>query len=563
MNETPRQKLVSLVAARVNLQELRGGERAVVNQRPFLLAVGFACIISLLFFPVVFTKPLFVTGLALTIVSVIPAVVMSWRRNKALLYWLTPLLQFIAIAALRAGGGDSLVGLTLIAVFPVIWIAWFAQTRVIAHVVNFLAALTIVWIPVLLQPGSATLHSLAAPLVVPIMLWAVGLFAAYMSRSIRANERMLLKKDRELRATALESERRAQLLDAVIETVPAGVVVVDESGNDLMMNNQQRIHHRIAVPNDVADPREDQLLVFGSDRVTPLPADQRPVRRAIDGASFQHQLVWLGESERQRAFSVSANQILNSKNDCVGSVIVFNDVTELVDALEAKDEFLHGVSHELRTPLTSVLGYVELAIDEADTFQEAAALSANLRVIERNATRLLQLVSDLLSTASRPALKPRHSDFGEVIRSSIASARPHATAAEVTLIDDSASPLMGYFDPDRMHQVLDNLISNAIKYSSTGDSVTVLGTSSDEALTIRVIDTGRGITEEEQEQVFEKFFRTKDVRESTIPGLGLGLSIVKKIVDAHQGSIRIEQAPVRGTAVTVCIPAPEREMSFM
>ncbi|MGO1193268.1 MAG: sensor histidine kinase [Nesterenkonia sp.] len=333
-------------------------------------------------------------------------------------------------------------------------------------------------------------------------------------------------------------------------------VVVDAHGNDVMMNSQQRRVHPLGIPQDVADPREDQLLVFDHDKVTPVPAAQRPVRRAIDGASFTDQLIWLGDERQRRALSVSASPMKDPSGASAGSVIVFNDVTQLVEALHVKDDFLHMVTHELRTPLTSILGYIDLALDQAESSPETADLAANLRVAERNAARLLGLVSDLLDTATVPSIHIRPGNLADVVRSSLISARPQAEAKGITLIDRSPPSLPGHFDPDRIHQVLDNLISNAIKYSSAGDAVTSRVWSDDDAaLVLQIQDTGRGISESDQQQLFEKFFRTRGVRESAIPGLGLGLSLTKAMVEAHRGTITVESAPGEGATFTVIIPA--------
>ncbi len=166
--------------------------------------------------------------------------------------------------------------------------------------------------------------------------------------------------DAELRTSADASLRQAQLLNTVIEAVPTGVLVVDGGGHGVLMNSHQRELHQLGIPETISDPGEDQLLLFSSDKTTPLNAEDRPVRRAIDGNPVANQLVWIGE-RYPRALSVSASRMEAPDGSYAGSVIVFNDVTELMDALEAKDDFLHRVSHELRTPLTSILGYVDLA----------------------------------------------------------------------------------------------------------------------------------------------------------------------------------------------------------
>jgi signal transduction histidine kinase len=143
--------------------------------------------------------------------------------------------------------------------------------------------------------------------------------------------------------------------------------------------------------------------------------------------------------------------------------MAFTDVTALVEALSAKDQFVSSVSHELRTPLTSILGYLDLALAEEDIDPE---VEFYLTVAKRNAERLLHLVGDLLIIASGAlTIEPRHADLTEVVRHSVQAAQPKARAAGIALELLPHRTATGYFDPDRIGQALDNLISNAIKYT--------------------------------------------------------------------------------------------------
>lgn len=547
--------LPRLVGADPRLHRMDEHQRLTSNQRPFLFTVVFLCLLALLLSPEAYGQVMFLTGIGLTLLSGLPVLLLRWERFVPLVYWGIPLLQFAAIAALRYGSDGYLVGLTLIAVFPVIMLAWYSPTSLAVHVTNFLATLTIVALPTLMNGEALTVRTFLEPSIIPVVLTVIGVFAANVSRSIDTQQQQLVDKDRQLRSAAAESRRRAQLLDTVIETVPAGVVVVDAEGNDMMMNSQQRGFHRIGIPRDVPDPREDQLLVFGEDKTTPLQPEERPVRRAIDGSSFTHQLIWLGDQQHRRALSVSANSLQDHEGSPAGSVIVFTDVTELVEALEVKDEFLQAMSHELRTPLTSILGYIDLVLEEVEALPSAESLSDDVRVIERNANRLLHLVTDLLTTASRPTLNAQEADLTEVVCSSVASARPQAEAAGVRLIDECEPSLPGRFDLNWMHQVVDNLISNAIKYSPAGASVTAEAWQEGNSLHIRVTDTGCGISEQDQREIFDKFFRADDARDSTVPGMGLGLNITKHMVEAHHGSIRVTSELGQGSVFSVTIPA--------
>jgi signal transduction histidine kinase len=349
------------------------------------------------------------------------------------------------------------------------------------------------------------------------------------------------------------STKQERLLNTVMEALPLGVVAVDGDGHDILMNRKQRENHRLATPAGNDDPNESQLLVFQADRTTTVPVEQRPVRRAVMGESFTDNLVWLGSGSEQRAITTSARAMRDQDGAFAGSVIVFSDVTDLVNALAAKDDFVANVSHEFRTPLTSILGYVELLLDDHDGLR--APHREALMIIRRNAERLLGLVSDLLASRSGQLIvSPQAVNVAELVRASISAALPRAAAAKVRLRADAPERLEAHVDSGRMSQVLDNLVSNAIKYSPNGGDVVVSLDSDGSHLVCRVSDTGMGMSDKDQAEVFTKFFRTGNVRNTAIPGVGLGLSISKAIVEAHGGSIQLRSTLGEGTTFTVRVP---------
>ena len=221
-----------------------------------------------------------------------------------------------------------------------------------------------------------------------------------------------------------------------------------------------------------------------------------------------------------------------------------------------KDEFVALVSHELRTPLTSIRGYLELVMDEAE--QLPTETREYLEIVGRNADRLLHLVGDLLLVAQAEAGKLSF-DWTDVELVSLAAqcvqaAQPAAEAAGIELgfTSEASEPIVG--DPARIGQLLDNLISNAIKFTPAGGHVDVRVEGSARSAVIEVRDTGFGIAADDQEQLFERFFRTRLATDKAIAGTGLGLSIAKAIVDAHEGSISVESAERRGTTFRVELP---------
>jgi signal transduction histidine kinase len=237
-----------------------------------------------------------------------------------------------------------------------------------------------------------------------------------------------------------------------------------------------------------------------------------------------------------------------------GAVIVYNDVTGLVEALSAREQLVANVSHEFRTPLNSILGSLDLVLEESQGMPPLAL--QRLGVAQRNAERLLDLVSDVLVSASAVlSLSPRQSDLAGLIENSVGSARVQADQANISLVADVQSPLWAHADPLRIAQVLDNLVSNAIKYSPGGGVVTVRAHGADDWVYLQVEDTGMGISDDDSRRIFSRFFRAGAARRAAIPGAGLGLSITKSIVERHGGAISCVSRPGSGSTFTVKLPA--------
>jgi PAS domain S-box-containing protein len=222
-----------------------------------------------------------------------------------------------------------------------------------------------------------------------------------------------------------------------------------------------------------------------------------------------------------------------------------------------KDTFVASVSHELRTPLTSISGFLQLMQDglAGETSEEQRRC---LAIAGRNADRLHRLIGDLLFVAQMDAgqlvLEAAEVDLRALAEECLESVRPRAMQAgvEVVLEGDAVAGLQG--DPSRLTQLLDNLVSNAIKFSSEGGQVAVRTTSENGSVVLEVADQGIGIPAEQQQHLFQRFFRGSNAAERAIQGTGIGLSIVKAIVDAHGGSIAVESREGAGTTFRVALP---------
>jgi PAS domain S-box-containing protein len=231
----------------------------------------------------------------------------------------------------------------------------------------------------------------------------------------------------------------------------------------------------------------------------------------------------------------------------------------LLELDRVKDEFIALVSHELRTPLTSIRGYLELVVEDAATANLPVEQQEWLRVIDRNAERLLSLVEDLLISAQLHSgtltLAQSEVDVGTVMRQCAVASTPNAAARGISLECAAEPDLTVTGDATRIAQVVDNLVSNALKFTQSGGRVELLASRHNSVIRIEVADTGMGIPVVEQPRLFDRFFRTERAQASAIAGAGLGLSIAKAIVDAHRGKISFRSVEGHGTTFVVDLPA--------
>jgi PAS domain S-box-containing protein len=226
------------------------------------------------------------------------------------------------------------------------------------------------------------------------------------------------------------------------------------------------------------------------------------------------------------------------------------------EAVRVKDEFLTTLSHEIRTPLNAVLGWTRILLTRS---AEPATLQRALEIIDRNAEAQARLIEDMLDTArimsGKLRLEPRVVDLGRVALAALDVVAPTAAAKGVELhadIDPDAITMKG--DPDRLQQIVWNLLSNAIKFTEAGGHVTVKVAASRETVTLSVSDTGEGIPEAFLPQLFQRFSQADSSAGRRHGGLGIGLSLVRQLVELHGGHITARSAVGEGASFTVSFP---------
>lgn len=367
----------------------------------------------------------------------------------------------------------------------------------------------------------------------------------------------------------LQSEEKK--LEAVLQSMAEGVLVIDRTGNVMLCNRTAQDLFGLSPTHDW---RGKSVQAFSRHPVLPDLLREVATRRPGD-APVTREIESEGRVHRQ--LSASAMPVHGEDATVNGYVLVFYDLTQ-VKRLEAiRSDFVANVSHELRTPLTAIKGYAETLLNGALKEPETAARF--LTIIDRHSERLSRLIDDLLTLSNLELGKAelRHDPviFAELVDEVFEVVKEKAERGGVHLRQEVSDELpMLLVDNDRIHQVLLNLIDNAIKYTPTNGSVIVAARRAQNAkakiqnadgieteielpgewLEVAVRDTGCGIPETDIPRLTQRFYRVDKARSRELGGTGLGLAIVKHIVQAHGGFLHIESQLNHGTTIRLFLP---------
>jgi signal transduction histidine kinase/CHASE3 domain sensor protein len=350
------------------------------------------------------------------------------------------------------------------------------------------------------------------------------------------------------------ARREASINRAVLDATVDGIRLIDLRGRTLVANPAiERLTTEVfGLP---AESTFAERTVI-ADRLTD-PEAYRKVMSQIEADPECETRDEFQMAESGRSFQRYTGPVRDASGVLIGRIIVVREVTAERQAERLKDDFVATVSHELRTPLTSVRGYLELVLDG-----EAGELNEDqerfLAVAQRNADQLLRLVGDLLFVSrvegGQLSLERGEVDLAAVAFESIEAARPLADARGATL-HLSVEPMPRLWgDGPRLTQLLDNLVSNAVKFCGREGHVEVRTERDNGYAVISVSDDGIGIPGHELKRLFDRFFRSSTATARAIPGTGLGLTIAKAIAEGHGGRITVESEEGAGTTFRVELP---------
>jgi signal transduction histidine kinase len=347
----------------------------------------------------------------------------------------------------------------------------------------------------------------------------------------------LVQRNIEINALYHQQVQETARRDAVLSSISDAVIVQDLDGKTILQNpTADRLIEAL-------QHNPDQSLDFAA--LCQWPADLVQPRTMSFAGRF---------------FSVLATPVCLESGDLLGHVIVFRDITAIVEAENLKDEMIMQMSHELRTPLTAARGYVDLAKmlgpsamnQQASEFIGVAA--NNLTTLERMVNQVID-VSSLIS--NRFTLNFITFDLARMLHEQVAAWKPMMDERELTLSLLTAPPsLQIEADSHWIAQVTNHLIRNAHSYTLPGGSIDIRATMSDTGVSIVVTDDGAGIGPDEIDHVFDRMFRGRaaEAGPTDARGLGLGLYVSKQIVEAHHGTIRLDSELGKGTTVTIDLP---------
>jgi two-component system phosphate regulon sensor histidine kinase PhoR len=354
-----------------------------------------------------------------------------------------------------------------------------------------------------------------------------------------ALEDIFLRHQELAREIAQQRESRETIFSAMAD----GLLVADARRRVVLLNDAARRMFNLSSP---VAPGEPVLEVLRE------PSLDRLVEKALETNSAAE--IDFTAGHKNVAIRASAVPMRGES----GVVVLFHDMSEAKRTDEVRREFVANVSHELRTPLSILRGYIETLLHDPDITRDE--LNRILRIMERHSDRLGLIANDLLTLAQlesdRPNLQVSKVNLTALVTNMARDWENRFAQKQLKVsLDLDAAVMPIHADEARLHEILYNLIDNAVKYSRTGDEIRLAAVPEDGSVVLIVSDTGPGISREDLPRIFERFYRADKSRSREVTGTGLGLSIVKHIAQLHGGAVEAASDPGKGTTIRVRLPA--------
>lgn len=354
-----------------------------------------------------------------------------------------------------------------------------------------------------------------------------------------------------------EAEEAREKIDAILKSVVDGLVVADLNGRVILMNREAEKLAGVTLGEAFSRPIGTLFSEKGlSEQVSSVLAG-KAVERPVEWELINH------GSTQPRSIQAHTAVVQSREGQKTGTITILRDVTRERELDRMKNEFISTAAHELRTPLTSVMGFSEILLNQEEFgITDPSQQKELLANIHQKAQRLESIISDLLDLSRIQAgmmitLDRAPCDIGKLLKQVVAEHQKESGRHRFEL-SMPEGPFELTADRKKLEQVLENLLSNAVKFSPQGGRIAVSSHVMGNHFQITVENKGIGMTPEQLEKVFDKFYRV-DASDTAEQGLGLGMSIAKSIVEAHGGKIWVESEPDKGTRVSFTIPLKHSE----
>ncbi|MFQ5754440.1 MAG: ATP-binding protein, partial [bacterium] len=353
----------------------------------------------------------------------------------------------------------------------------------------------------------------------------------------------------DLQSYIMQLKQERDQLEAILNSMVEGVMVTDLSGNIVLSNHSFQNIFNLPAPinkRSITEVFRDAHLL-------------EAIESAMAQKEDRFETIELVSPFRK---SLEAHiAILGSKENSLGTVVVFHDVTQLAHLEKVRRDFVANVSHELRTPLTAIKGYAETVLENGTLPQNKA--KEFLKTILRHTNRMSKLVVDLLTLSKLESVDSEDylldTNLSQIIFRVVDNFKNEIDKSKVELnlnVPENLPKVKGVVS--EIETALENLLDNAFKYGSKGKEISISVKESQSEVQVEVTDQGMGIPVEHQPRIFERFYRVDKGRSRELGGTGLGLSIVKHIVQRHSGRIWVESEVGKGTTFSFTLPKAKK-----
>lgn len=363
-----------------------------------------------------------------------------------------------------------------------------------------------------------------------------------------------VKETKELFVTTNELARRLQRLNhkqklqsnrlkTTVENIPSSILMIDKYGEIVVANKS---FYNVFTPEEAVEHKS--YVDFVDLTLQKLIIEAFKVEKPI-----YDQIELTIDQVHQKYFDTSCVPILSkTKKNLYGMVIVLHDITNLKKLENLRREFVANVSHELKTPITSIKGFAETLLDGAKNDEQT--LNEFLKIISKESDRIETLVFDLLDLShveQQTEIVTEYVSLSEIAESTIKNMQNIAEEKQITIVNEIKPDIVIDANKDKVSQVALNLLSNAVSYSKASSEVIVRVYKDANKRIMEVQDFGIGISAEDQQHIFERFYRVDKARSRDSGGTGLGLSITKHIMETHNGRINVFSRPNEGSTFRV------------